>query len=214
MNREPFHTRLAHIGVIGVLRAATAASAVGAGLAAARGGLRAIELTFTTPGVVGALSELRAGLPDGVLLGAGTVMTAHDAGAALDAGATFLVSPHLGEDVLELCRARGVPYLPGVLTPSEIARATRLGAEAVKLFPAGSGGGAAYLKDLLGPFPGLKVVATGGIGPAEVPAYRRAGAVAVGLGSRLFPQDALARGDWGAVEAETRQALAEAQGQE
>ncbi|WP_027891956.1 bifunctional 4-hydroxy-2-oxoglutarate aldolase/2-dehydro-3-deoxy-phosphogluconate aldolase [Calidithermus chliarophilus] len=195
--------------VVGVLRAPTARAAVEAALAAARGGLRAVELTFTTPGVLEALRELRERLP-AVLLGAGTVLGAREAEAAAGAGAAFLVSPHLGEDVLELCRARGVPYVPGVLTPTEVVRARALGAEVVKLFPAGSSGGIPYLKDLLGPFPDLQVMATGGIKPAEVPAYLRAGALAVGLGSNLFPRAALEAGDWAAVETATRQALAEA----
>lgn len=195
--------------VVGVLRAPSARAAVEAALAAARGGLRAVELTFTTPGVLEALRELRERLP-AVLLGAGTVLGAREAEAAAGAGAAFLVSPHLGEDVLELCRARGVPYVPGVLTPTEVVRARALGAEVVKLFPAGSSGGIPYLKDLLGPFPDLQVMATGGIKPAEVPAYLRAGALAVGLGSNLFPRAALEAGDWAAVETATRQALAEA----
>jgi len=140
---------------------------VGAALAAARGGLRAVELTFTTPGALEALRELRGRLPGDVLLGAGTVMNARQGLAALEAGAAFLVSPHLGEDVLELCRARGAPYVPGVLTPTEVVRAQVLGAEVVKLFPAGSSRGVPYLKDLLGPFPGLPVLATGGSSRAK-----------------------------------------------
>jgi 2-dehydro-3-deoxyphosphogluconate aldolase/(4S)-4-hydroxy-2-oxoglutarate aldolase len=80
----------------------------------------------------------------------------------------------------------------------------------VKVFPAGSSGGLAYIKDLLGPLPHLKILATGGIRPGEVPAYLQAGVWAVGLGSNLFPKAALERGDWAAVEAAARQALAEA----
>lgn len=196
--------------VVGVLRAPSATAAIEAALAAVRGGLLAIELTFTTPGVTGALSELRQRLPQEVLLGAGTVMNAPEAEAAIQAGAAFLVSPHLGEDLLELCRVRSVPYIPGVLTPTEIVRARSRGAEVVKIFPAGSSGGLRYLRDLLGPFPDLKILATGGIHPGEVLAYLQAGALAVGLGSNLFPQAALEQGEWMAVEAATRQALREA----
>ncbi|HEU4741113.1 MAG TPA: bifunctional 4-hydroxy-2-oxoglutarate aldolase/2-dehydro-3-deoxy-phosphogluconate aldolase [Meiothermus sp.] len=196
--------------VVGVLRAPSASSAVEAALAAVRGGLRALELTFTTPGVSGALRELQERLSEDVLLGAGTVMSAPEAEAAIEAGARFLVSPHLGEDVLELCRARGIPYIPGVLTPTEIVRARSLGAEVVKVFPAGSSGGIHYLKDLLGPFPDLEILATGGIKPSEVPAYLQVGVLAVGLGSNLFPKTALEAGDWDTVEAATRQALGEA----
>lgn len=197
---------------MGVLRAADAASAVQAALAAVRGGLRAIELTFTTPGMTDALRELQARLGPDVALGAGTVLSAGQAREALEAGAQFLVSPHLGEDVLEVALEAGVPYLPGVLTPTEIVRAQGLGAGMLKVFPAGSSGGAAYLKDLLGPFPGLQVMVTGGITPAEVPTYLGAGALAVGLGSNLFPGEALRAGNWAAVEGATREALAQAEG--
>lgn len=205
-----FARLLQGVRVVGVLRAPSARSAVGAALAAARGGLRAVELTFTTPGVLEALRELREQLPKGVLLGAGTVMSTQQGLAALEAGARFLVSPHLGEDLLELAREAGVPYVPGVLTPSEAVRAMGLGAEVVKVFPMGSSGGIPYLKDLLGPFPGLRVMVTGGIRPTEVPDYLQAGALAVGLGSNLFPKRALESGDWEGVETATRRALEEA----
>ncbi|WP_018467740.1 bifunctional 4-hydroxy-2-oxoglutarate aldolase/2-dehydro-3-deoxy-phosphogluconate aldolase [Calidithermus timidus] len=210
MSAQDFPRVLAQARVVGVLRAPAASDAVEAAQAAARGGLRALELTFTTPGVLEALRRLHEQLPKGVLLGVGTVMNAQQGSAALEAGAQFLVSPHLDEALLELGREAGVPYVPGVLTPTEIAQARRLGAEVIKVFPAGSSGGVRYLKDLLGPFPDLQILATGGIKPSEVLAYRQAGALAVGLGSNLFPQAALESKDWAAIEAATRQALEKA----
>lgn len=109
--------------------------------------------------------------------------------------------------MFRVAQAAGVPYVPGVLTPTEVVRATRLGAAVLKVFPAGSAGGVAYLKDLLGPLPDLLVMVTGGISPEEVPAYLSAGALAVGLGSNLFPKQALAAGDAGAITAATGEAL-------
>ncbi|PZA05928.1 MULTISPECIES: bifunctional 4-hydroxy-2-oxoglutarate aldolase/2-dehydro-3-deoxy-phosphogluconate aldolase [unclassified Meiothermus] len=210
MEVQGFRHELARVRVVGVLRAPSAQAAVEAALAAVRGGLRAIELTFTTPGALEALHDLREQLPKGVLLGVGTVTNAAQGRAALEAGAQFLVSPHLGEELLELAREARVPYVPGVLTPTEIARARSLGAEVIKVFPAGSSGGIPYLKDLLGPFPDLQILATGGIKPGEVPAYLQAGVLAVGLGSNLFPRAALEGGDWEGVEVATRRALEEA----
>ena len=199
--------------VVGVMRATSAEICVQAGLAAVRGGLRAIEVTFTVPDAPTALAELRRTLPDDVLLGAGTVMSREQARDALHSGATFLVSPHLGEDVLEFARAAaGIDYVPGALTPTEVARAHRLGATVLKIFPIGSSGGPAYLRDLLGPFPNLSAIVTGGVVPEDVPAYIEAGAVAVGLGSNLFPKAALANGDWDAVEEAARSSLAAAGG--
>ncbi|GGJ30019.1 bifunctional 4-hydroxy-2-oxoglutarate aldolase/2-dehydro-3-deoxy-phosphogluconate aldolase [Deinococcus roseus] len=203
-------TQLRAAKMVGVLRAPTAEAAVQASLAAIRGGLKAIELTFTTPDAPHAIEKLRSQLPEGVLLGAGTVTTPEQAALALEAGAHFLVSPHLGEDVLETAHLLGIPYLPGVLTPTEIHRAHCLKAELLKIFPIGSSGGAAYLKDLLGPFPDLQAMVTGSVGPKEVKDYLDAGAIAVGVGSNLFPKEAIAQGNWDAVEQATRTAFEEA----
>jgi 2-dehydro-3-deoxyphosphogluconate aldolase / (4S)-4-hydroxy-2-oxoglutarate aldolase len=192
--------------VVGVLRASSAEMAVEASLAAARGGLQAIELTFTTPDAAKAIEALHSQLPN-LLLGAGSVMNGAQAEAAIRAGASFLVSPHLSEEVLRTARKFAVPYIPGVLTPNEIVWAQSLGCEILKIFPIGSSGGLAYLKDLRGPFPDLKVMVTGGVAPHEVPAYLSAGAAAVGLGSQFFPKVALETGDWTGIEAATRAAL-------
>lgn len=196
-------------GVVGVLRAPDVSAAVQAAHAAARGGLRVLELTFTTPGVTDALRALRAEL-SGVTVGVGTVLTAAQAREAADAGAQFLVSPHLDDDLLREAQTLGVPYLPGILTPSEAVQATRLGAPVLKVFPAASAGGPGFIRDLRGPLPHLNVMATGGVRPHEVPAYRDAGTLAVGLGGHLFPARAVQGGDWDAVEAATRAALREA----
>lgn len=202
-----FTQALREARLLGILRAPTSGCAVEAALAAFRGGLRIIEIAFTTPEAPAALRALKTRLEDHALLGAGTIMKTAEAEAAIGAGAQFLVSPHLGEKVLEVAHSHGVPYIPGVLTPTEVARALGLGVEVVKLFPIGSAGGTRYLRDLLGPFPGLSALVTGGINPQEAPNYLKAGALAVGLGSTLFPKAALEAGDWTAVEAATLSAL-------
>lgn len=195
--------------VVGVLRASSASIAAQAALAAVRGGLRAVELTFTTPNAAAALEQVCSEYPD-LLLGAGSVMLAAQAQDAIRAGANFLVSPHLGEDILRVAQKFNVPYIPGVLTPNEVAWAKRLGLGVLKIFPIGSSGGVAYLKDLRGPFPDLQAMVTGGITPEQVPSYLAAGAVAVGLGSQVFPSASLETQDWDAVEAATRVALEQA----
>lgn len=209
LDAEVFLERLRAARVVGVLRAGNAEAAIGASLAAVRGGLTCLEITYTTPDAAHAIRELRDRLPDDVLVGAGTVMKADQALEALRSGADFLVSPHLGERVLEVALQRGAIYVPGVITPTEINRALELGARVLKLFPIGSSGGRAFLKDLLGPFPQLKAMVTGGVAPGEVRAYLETGALAVGLGSNFFPKAALERGDWAGVEAATRAALLE-----
>ena len=203
--RSAFGRTLHSARVVGVLRAGSSEDALHAARAAARGGLRVLEVTFTIPGAPALIERLHAEQL-GMQLGAGTVMTAVQARDALSAGATFLVGPTLCGEVWSVARTHDVPYVPGVLTPTEIQRALDVGVPVVKLFPAASSGGPAYLKDLLGPFPQLEVLATGGVGPGDTRAYLGAGAVAVGLGS-LFPARALLERDMHAVETLTRDAL-------
>jgi 2-dehydro-3-deoxyphosphogluconate aldolase / (4S)-4-hydroxy-2-oxoglutarate aldolase len=196
--------------IVGILRADDDEAAVHAAIASVHGGLRALEIAFTTPNAARVIADLRHRLPDNVLLGAGTVMNTEDARAALEAGAGFLVSPHFSKSVLEVALETGIPYLPGVLTPTEVVSALELGVHAVKLFPIGSSGGVSYLQDLLGPLPSLRALVTGGITPNDAPRYLRQGALAVGLGSKLFPVDAVRNRDGAVVTSATESALREA----
>jgi len=199
--------RLRAARVIAVLRTPDADSAVRAAQALAEGGVRAIELTFTTPGAEDAVRRARAELGDEVLVGAGTIRDRAQLEAALAAGAEFLVTPHLDLVLLAAMVATGRLVLPGTLTPSEVAAALDGGAEAVKLFPA-SAVGRSYLKALHGPFPGLPVVPTGGIGPGDVQAWLDAGAVAVGAGGDLCPAALVAEGRWDELTATAERYLA------
>lgn len=145
------------------------------------GGLSVLEITVEGEGGIEAIAALAGG---STVVGAGTVTTLDQASAAVDAGATFLVSPHLDEELLAWARSRAVPFIPGVFTPSEIHRALESGAPAVKLFPAAVGG-PDLLKALLGPYPELAVIPTGGVDDTNARAYLEAGAVAVGVGGWL-----------------------------
>jgi 2-dehydro-3-deoxyphosphogluconate aldolase/(4S)-4-hydroxy-2-oxoglutarate aldolase len=176
--------------------------------ALAGGGLRAIELTFTTPGVEDAIARARRRLDPDTLLGAGTVTTAEQVDSAAAAGADFLVSPHLDPPLLERMLATELLAIPGTLTPSEIAAALRIGASVVKLFPASSVG-VAYMQALFGPFPGLQVMPTGGVTVASARSWLDAGAAAVGLGSELLPRSLRDAGDWDAVRDNAARLLAE-----
>ena len=178
--------RLAAERLVAVLRVDDLKHVEPAVAALAAGGLGAVELTFTTPGVTAELERTRAAHPK-LLLGAGTIRTAQQARAAADAGADFLVMPHLDSRLLEACLETGVPAIPGVLTPSELVAAMEAGAELFKLFPAGTVG-PGYLRSLFGPFPGVRIVPTGGIGLADVPVWLDAGAVALGVGGELCSQ--------------------------
>lgn len=192
--------RLAAEGVIAVIRAGGAREAVVAARALAAGGVRAVEIAFTTPGAPEAIAEL-SGEPE-LLVGAGTVRSAAHAADAIEAGARFLVSPALVEPALELAEQAGVLALPGALTPTEVLAAAER-APVVKLFPA-SIGGPAYLRALLAPAPELLLVPTGGVSAANAGEWLAAGAFALGAGSELCPSAAIAAGDTDALTASAR----------
>ncbi|HEY2375229.1 MAG TPA: bifunctional 4-hydroxy-2-oxoglutarate aldolase/2-dehydro-3-deoxy-phosphogluconate aldolase [Gemmatimonadaceae bacterium] len=160
-------------------------------------GICVAEITLTVPNAVDAIGRLaRGNAGRRALIGAGTVTTADEARDAIRAGARFIVSPCLVPEVIEAAIAAGVPVIPGALTPTEILQAVRAGADLVKVFPAQSLGGPAYIKALRGPFPDLPLVPTGGVDIGNVADFLRAGATAVGVGSELVSRDALARGDY------------------
>jgi 2-dehydro-3-deoxyphosphogluconate aldolase/(4S)-4-hydroxy-2-oxoglutarate aldolase len=199
--------RLREARVIAVLRTPDGESAGRAAEALAAGGVRAIELTFTTPGAAEALRRARGLLPADVVVGAGTIRDRAQLDAALDAGAEFLVTPHLDRGLLAAMLESGRLALPGTFTPTEVAAALTAGATAVKLFPA-SAVGPSYLKGLRGPFPEVQVVPTGGIGPDDVRAWLEAGAIAVGAGSELCPPALVAEGRWDELSAAAERFLA------
>jgi 2-dehydro-3-deoxyphosphogluconate aldolase / (4S)-4-hydroxy-2-oxoglutarate aldolase len=168
-------------------------------------GVRLVEVSLTGPGALEAITRLARELPEGCVLGAGTVRSAADVERAAGAGAGFVVSPAV-TGVLDAARGAGVPILAGALTPTEIESAVAGGAAAVKLFPA-SLGGPAYLAALRQPFPDVPLVPVGGVGRAEAVDYLARGAVAVGVGSPLLG-DGAAGGDQAALAGRAREFLA------
>ncbi len=197
MNRPELPLVLRQHPLVAVLRAGAANAYRPVVDALVDGGVRAIELTLTTPDTLEELPSLRAGLPAEVSLGVGTVITPDQARTAVERGANFLVTPSFGPELAAIVPSLGVPVIPGGLTPSELQSGWTAGAAAVKLFPA-SAVGPDYLGQLHGPFPYLPVIPSGGIDAAGAVAWRRAGAVAVSIGSPLL-QDAFTGGDLGAL---------------
>lgn len=202
-DRDAF-ARVSRAGLIAVIRASNAEEAVRAAGALLEGGIPAIELTFSTPGAVEALAEVRRRHGDDVLIGAGTIREPAQAAAAARAGAAFLVSAYLRHDILAAMIETGLPVAPGVFTPSEVAQALDAGARVVKLFPA-STGGPSHLRALHGPFPGLRVIPTGGIGIDDLRAWFDAGALAVGVGGELTPRALMVDGRWDEITKLARQ---------
>jgi 2-dehydro-3-deoxyphosphogluconate aldolase / (4S)-4-hydroxy-2-oxoglutarate aldolase len=195
-------------GVIGVVRAATAAEGRTIVHGLIRAAVPAVELTMTVPDAVAIIGEF-AGLVRETALGAGTVLDPLTCVACAEAGATFVVSPVTDLDVLEQAHRRGVPYIGGALTPTEVLASMRAGSDAVKIFPVGAVGGAGYLRALREPLPALRAVVSGGISASQADAYLEAGAYAVCLGGALIDHAAARRGDVGAVAARARQVMNE-----
>ena len=176
--------------------------------ALAAGGIRTVELTFTTPDVLRHLKSSSAAVASsGVVLGVGTVMTADQASAAIDAGARFLVTPGLRTEVAAVAVAQGVPVFLGALTPTEVAAAVDLGSAAVKIFPAGAFG-PKYLTDLSGPYPDVEFLPSGGINPDNARAYLDAGALAVCAGTGVVAPAQVAGGDWPGITARAAEFVA------
>lgn len=196
-------------GVIVVLRLASRADAETAVRGLAQSSVDAIELTLTTPDAIAVLSELRQARPD-LRLFAGTVRTVEQVRACSDAGVDGIVSPHTDPRLVTRALELGLSVVPGALTPSEVAAARALGASAVKVFPVGLVGGAAYVRAVREPLPDIPLVASGLIELNEVGDYLAAGCLAVCLGGALVDAGAIARGDADGVAAYADARLAEA----
>ena len=195
-----FLEHLKQTGVVAVIRAASSDAALEISRALVRGGVTGIEITFSTPNAPDAIAGARREF-SGALVGAGTVLELDQLDAACDAGASFLVSPHTDAALITRARERGVPFLPGALTPTEVVQAFRAGAACVKLFP-GSAFGPSYLKALRGPLPHIPMMPTGGVDEHKIGDWLRAGAVAVGMGGSL------ATGSLDSIEAAARRVSA------
>ena len=204
--RSPITPQLAQSGVVAILRGSHDRHLEAVSRTLGKAGVTCLELTLTTPGAVDALARVRAELHPDVALGMGSVIDADQAAACLQAGADFLVSPAVCAEVAVYAATHGTACYPGGWTPTELLEAWRLGAPAVKLFPAASGG-PRHLKDVRAPLPHIPLVPTGGVALEQIADYVAAGAVAVGLGGPLVG-DALDGGSLTALSERARDALA------
>jgi len=189
--------QLVDSGVIAVLRGVERDDVAQVAEALIEGGVTTLEVTADTPGAMEMIEDLATtyGDREDVLIGAGTVLDAETARAALLAGAEFVVSPSFHEDVVETCNRYGAVVAPGVATPTEAIEAYQTGADLVKLFPA-SDLGPSYLGSIKGPLGQIPIVPTGGVGPDNAGEFIEAGACAVGAGGSLIDDEAIAAGDY------------------
>lgn len=154
-------------------------------------GIHCAEITFRTACAKDAIAYAAKNYPD-MEIGAGTVINAEQCEAALEAGATFIVSPGLSPAVAKICKERNIPYYPGCVTPTEIMAALELGITTVKFFPANVYGGLAALKALSGPFPQVKFIPTGGVDRSNIDEFLAFDKIAA-IGGSFFVKEALAK---------------------
>jgi 2-dehydro-3-deoxyphosphogluconate aldolase/(4S)-4-hydroxy-2-oxoglutarate aldolase len=183
------------VALVPVVRAPTAELATAAVQAILEGGISIFEITLTVPGAVQLIEKLAHRFGDRAVIGAGTVLSAEQASACIDAGAQFIVSPGLDAATVELVLKKGIACMPGALTPTEIITAWKLGVDMVKVFPCSAMGGAKYIKALRGPLPQIKLLPTGGVNAETAADYLAAGSSALGIGSELVDAQALAAGN-------------------
>jgi 2-dehydro-3-deoxyphosphogluconate aldolase/(4S)-4-hydroxy-2-oxoglutarate aldolase len=198
-------------GVIAIMRTQSSEQLLRAADAIREGGVRAIEVTMTTPGALAVIEQAVARYQHAdqeVLFGAGTVLDAESARAAILAGAQFIVAPSFNPGLVEICRRYSVPVMPGAYTPTEIVTAWECGADMVKVFPAGVGG-PAFIKALKAPLPQIEMVPVGGIKLENTADFVRAGAAAVGVGSALINQKLLDSQDFGTLKERARRFMEE-----
>lgn len=196
--------------IVAIVRLDNYERAVDVARALVDGGVTVLEFTLTGSGAINAVSTVRQALGDAACVGVGTVLTAADAHAAIDAGAQFVVTPAVRKPVIAACVNRNTLALSGGFTPTELLDAYEAGAALVKLFPARAAG-PNYLKDILAPLPFLKLVPTGGVSAENARDYLDAGAVALGIGGNLVAKKAVAAGAWDQITAAARACVAAVQ---
>jgi 2-dehydro-3-deoxyphosphogluconate aldolase/(4S)-4-hydroxy-2-oxoglutarate aldolase len=194
MDKREVLGRIAEVGLIPVVRAASADEAMAVVEAIKAGGVPIIEITMTVPGALRVISEIAGRYGDEVVVGAGTVLDPETARACILAGAHFIVSPSFNPGTIEMCRRYAVTVCPGALTPTEIVTAWQTGADIVKVFPCGALGGAKYLRALKGPLPQIDLIPTGGISLSTAAEFIKAGAFALGVGTDLVDTQAIRAG--------------------
>lgn len=194
MTKAEVLNQISHIGLIPVIRLRSADLARRAVAAIQNGRVPIIEITMTVPGATSTIENLRRESGSQTIIGAGTVLDAQTAISCISVGAQFIVTPALNPEIIACCKEREVAVIPGTLTPTEIVTAWSLGADLVKIFPAGSLGGASYVKALKGPLPQIKMVPTGGVTLKTAQSFIEAGAEALGVGGDLVDLAALESG--------------------
>ena len=193
------------VGIIPVVVLNDTKDALPLGNALMKGGLPAAEVTFRTDAAEESIKIMSENFPD-MLVGAGTVLTIDQVDRAVAAGAKFIVSPGLDENIVDYCLKKDIPVCPGVQTPSEITKAVSLGLDHVKFFPAEPAGGLKMISAVGAAFPNVKFMPTGGINANNVKEYLQSSKIFCCGGSWMVKGDMIKAGDFDAIEKLTAEA--------
>jgi 2-dehydro-3-deoxyphosphogluconate aldolase/(4S)-4-hydroxy-2-oxoglutarate aldolase len=194
MNKIEKLNLIRETGVIAIMRANSSEQLIAAAGAIKKGGVRVIEVTMTTPGALDVVKEATRRYSQELLFGAGTVLDAETARAAILAGAGFVVSPTLNTEMIAMCNRYSIPVAPGCYTPTEMLTAWEAGVDLIKLFPANVGG-PGLIKAIRAPLPQLNIVPVGGVNLNTAAEFIRQGAYALGIGGSLVTQKLLDSGN-------------------
>jgi 2-dehydro-3-deoxyphosphogluconate aldolase/(4S)-4-hydroxy-2-oxoglutarate aldolase len=195
MTKQEVANKVAEVGIMPVVRAASAKQGMQAAEAVCKGGIPIVEMTMTVPGAVGLIAQLTKNMGSDVLVGAGTVLDGETARRCLDAGAEFLVSPGFDLETVKFANREGILIMAGGLTPTEVITAWKAGSNLVKIFPCGTVGGAKYIKALKAPLPQIPMIPAGGVNLNTAAEFIQAGAAALGIGGELVSAAALQFGN-------------------
>ena len=187
--------KLENIGIIPVVVIHDEKNAMPLAKALCDGGLLAVEVTFRTDAAEGTIRKMSEAYKE-LLVGAGTVLTTEQVDRAVDAGAKFIVSPGLNSKVVRYCQEKGIPVIPGVVTPSEIEQALELGLEVVKFFPAEPSGGLPMIQAMGAAYTKLKFMPTGGINLQNVEAYLKSDKILACGGSWMVKEQDICDGNF------------------
>jgi 2-dehydro-3-deoxyphosphogluconate aldolase/(4S)-4-hydroxy-2-oxoglutarate aldolase len=194
MTKEQVCARIREIGILPAIRTPTAEDALFAAGQMVKWGIPIVELTMTVPGAIAVIEELRRAAPE-LIVGAGSVLDVECARACVDVGAAFITSPGFDAEIVDFTVKHRVAAIPGALTPSEIMRAHKAGADIIKIFPCAQVGGPEYIRALRNPFPRVVLIASGGVNQQNAGEFIHRGATALGIRGELIPPQAIERRD-------------------
>ncbi|MBX7222939.1 MAG: bifunctional 4-hydroxy-2-oxoglutarate aldolase/2-dehydro-3-deoxy-phosphogluconate aldolase [Blastocatellia bacterium] len=201
-----------HHRVSGIVRAGSAEVALKAAEAAIMGGIKILEVPYTTPGAIRIISDLRRIYGERILIGCGSITTVEMADRAVKGNAQFITSPHTNAALIEFCCSHNVFAIPGAATPTEVISAAGFGVPLVNVFPAGLLGGAPYIRTLHTFVPDVRLMAIGGVTSENLADFLNAGATVVGLGGSLFKAGHIANGNFAGIAESARRVVKQVQG--